>query len=177
MGVWLLIYLFCLSYEYGPAWFLFYIHLAANKQHIVQHISYILVLLSFVTAEWMHTCLQETLTRMIPGQFGPIILVLFCLSNLCFTLTISCCGIPSVMTTASGTWKVEFGFCHFYVNQYLFAYFSLFVSSFQWIFTFFRRNISDLCIDGLYDSLCCSLWWYVNYWCVCSRLFSGLEIK
>ena len=52
--------------------------------------------------------------------------------------------------------------------------FSFFISTNLHIF---RRNISNLCINGLYDSLCCSLWWYVNYWCVCSRLFSGLEIK
>lgn len=39
---------------------------------------------------------------MMPGQLGPTSLDLFCLSNLCFTRTISCCGIPSVMHTISG---------------------------------------------------------------------------
>lgn len=39
-------------------------------------------------------------TLMMPGQFGPISRVLFCLTSLCFTRTISCCGIPSVMHTA-----------------------------------------------------------------------------
>lgn len=40
---------------------------------------------------------------MIPGQFGPSSLDLFCLSNLCFTRTISCWGIPSVIQTINGT--------------------------------------------------------------------------
>lgn len=41
-------------------------------------------------------------TLIIPGQFGPINRVLLCLINLCFTRTMSCCGIPSVIHTTSG---------------------------------------------------------------------------
>lgn len=40
---------------------------------------------------------------MIPGQFGPITLVLFWDFNTCFTLIISCCGIPSVITTTKSS--------------------------------------------------------------------------
>jgi len=40
---------------------------------------------------------------MIPGQLGPSNLDLFCLINLCFTRTISCWGIPSVIQTIKGT--------------------------------------------------------------------------
>lgn len=39
---------------------------------------------------------------MIPGQLGPTRRDLFWRSNLCLTLTISCCGIPSVMQTING---------------------------------------------------------------------------
>ena len=39
---------------------------------------------------------------MIPGQFGPIRRDLSCSSSRLFTLTISCCGIPSVMQTTRG---------------------------------------------------------------------------
>lgn len=39
----------------------------------------------------------------IPGQFGPTNRLLLCRNNLCLTLTISCCGMPSVMQTISGT--------------------------------------------------------------------------
>lgn len=36
---------------------------------------------------------------MIPGQLGPMSLETFCLRRACFTFTISCWGIPSVMQT------------------------------------------------------------------------------
>lgn len=39
------------------------------------------------------------LTLIIPGQLGPTSLVLFCLTSLCLTLTMSCCGMPSVIQT------------------------------------------------------------------------------
>ena len=42
------------------------------------------------------------LTLIIPGQFGPMSRVLFCLTSLCLTRTMSCWGIPSVIQTISG---------------------------------------------------------------------------
>ena len=36
---------------------------------------------------------------MIPGQFGPMSRVLLCVIIACFTRTMSCCGMPSVMHT------------------------------------------------------------------------------
>mmetsp|Transcript_14178 Transcript_14178/g.42043 ORF Transcript_14178/g.42043 Transcript_14178/m.42043 type:complete len:222 (+) Transcript_14178:145-810(+) len=39
---------------------------------------------------------------MMPGQFGPISRVLSCDNSAAFTLTMSCCGMPSVMHTTSG---------------------------------------------------------------------------
>lgn len=47
----------------------------------------------------LHTCSGA----MIPGQLGPSNLDLFCLISLCFTRTISCWGIPSVIQTIKGT--------------------------------------------------------------------------
>ena len=46
--------------------------------------------------------LKMVLTLIIPGQFGPINRVIDCRWSLCFTRTMSCCGIPSVMATTSG---------------------------------------------------------------------------
>ena len=40
---------------------------------------------------------------MIPGQFGPIRRDLDCRERACFTLTMSFCGMPSVMHTINGT--------------------------------------------------------------------------
>lgn len=40
---------------------------------------------------------------MIPGQFGPINRLFDWRTNACLTRTMSCCGIPSVMQTISGT--------------------------------------------------------------------------
>lgn len=37
----------------------------------------------------------------IPGQLGPMSRVLSCRTRRCLTRTISCCGMPSVMTTTS----------------------------------------------------------------------------
>ena len=45
---------------------------------------------------------KMTSTLMIPGQFGPISLVLFCSVSFLLTLTISCCGMPSVIHTTKG---------------------------------------------------------------------------
>jgi hypothetical protein len=42
---------------------------------------------------------QQQRTLMIPGQLGPMSRVLFCCSMARFTLTMSCCGMPSVMHT------------------------------------------------------------------------------
>ena len=39
---------------------------------------------------------------MIPGQFGPINRVFDCWLRCHFTLTMSCCGTPSVIATTSG---------------------------------------------------------------------------
>lgn len=46
--------------------------------------------------------IQNSLTLMTPGQFGPTSRVLFWRSSLCLTRTMSCWGIPSVMQTTRG---------------------------------------------------------------------------
>ena len=40
---------------------------------------------------------------MIPGQLGPMSLLLPCPFSASFTRTMSCCGMPSVMQTIRGT--------------------------------------------------------------------------
>merc|ERR1719476_1302998 len=51
---------------------------------------------------WMYPGMMPILHSpglMMPGQFGPINRHLFCRTNACFTLTMSCWGIPSVIHT------------------------------------------------------------------------------